>query len=342
VADPVRKLERARRDARRFAAEARRLAARGRKRKRLTKKAREEIAGACDEVEAAAGDGDPERLSVALRALDVAWDEHLAKLGKTPWREYAEAVVAAMVLALAVRAFVVEGYRIPSGSMAPTLLAGDHVLVSKVPYGVRIPFTRLRVGGAPPRRGDVIVFEGPRTPGVDVVKRVVGVAGDVVELREQILYVNGVPQPRTPAGEIAYEERSEETGVPFLDTCRRYREALARGALAPRGDGEAGALEASWQAAASGGVATYDVIQCRRARLASREGPYQVVAPDHVFVLGDNRDRSSDSRAAGGWQVPLERLKGRVFLVFFSWGAGGSFARVGGGPRFERLFKPVE
>jgi signal peptidase I len=339
--DPVRKLERARRDARRFALDARRLAARSRK--RLSKDTLAEVEAACDEVAAAAEKGDPGRLSTALRALDALWDEHLERLGKSAWREYAEVVVAAVIVALAVRAFGVESFRIPSGSMAPTLVAGDHVLVSKLAYGIRIPFTAVRLlGSGPPRRGDVVVFESPRNRGVDVVKRVVGIPGDVVELREQVLYVNGVPQPRTPAGEVAYEERSDETGRPSVDTCRRYREALAKGALAAPGDGDPAAVEARWQAAAAAGVASYDVLQCRRARLASREGPYQVVAPGHVFVLGDNRDRSADSRGAGGWQVPLARVSGKAVAVVFSWGPGGFGARLGGGPRFDRLFKPVE
>lgn len=340
MAEPARKIERARRDARRFVADARRLA--GRHRKRLAKKVREEIEAGCKEVESAAAEGDAGRFSAALRGLDALWDAHLARLGKPAWREYGEAILAAALVALAVRAIAVEGFRIPSGSMAPTLLAGDHVLVSKLAFGIRVPFTRLRIlGGGEPRRGDVIVFESPKERGVDVVKRVVGVPGDVIELREQVLLVNGVPQPRTPAGEVAYEERSEATGAPFVETCRRYREALAKGALAAPADRDPALVEAAWQTGASVGVASYEVMQCRRARLASREGPFQVVAPGHVFVLGDNRDRSADSRAAGGWQVPLERVTGKALVVFFSWGARGAPAR-GGGPRFERLFKAVE
>ncbi len=339
---PVRKMVRARREASRFAADARRLAARHRK--RLPKKVREEIEAAAAEADKAAAEADPDRLSAALHALDALWADHLAARAKPLWREYGEAMLVAIVLALAVRAFLVEPFRVPSGSMAPTLLAGDHLFVSRLAYAVRLPFTRLRLLelGAP-RRGDVVVFESPRDPQTDLVKRVVGVPGDVVELREQVLYVNGVAQPRAPAGDVSYEERTEETGVPFLDTCRRYRESLAKGELATaHGDDGEGIAEARWQAAAASGVATYEVMQCRRARLASREGPYEVVRPGHVFVLGDNRDRSADGRSAGGWQVPLGNVKGRVALVFWSWGMGGGRSRGGAGPRLERLFKPVE
>jgi signal peptidase I len=339
VGDPVRKLDRTRRDARRFAADARRLAARGGK--RVPKKVRAEIEAACGEVEAAAQEGDPDRLSAALRALDALWDAHLSRAGKPAWRSYAEGIAAAVAIALVVRALALEGYRIPSGSMAPTLVAGDHVLVSKLAYGVRVPFTGARVlAPGEPRRGDVIVFESPHEAGVELVKRVVGVAGDVVELREQVLHVNGVPQPRAAVGEFALEAPGD-AGDAAAEPCRRWREALAKGPLAAAQEADPGALEASWQRGAASGVATYEVLQCRRPRLGAREGPYGVVPPGHVFVLGDNRDRSFDGRAAGGWHVPLSRVRGRAVRVLASWGAGGGWPG-GAGPRLDRLLKRVE
>jgi signal peptidase I len=256
------------------------------------------------------------------------------------WREYARSTVVAVAIALLLRALVVEVFRIPSGSMVPTLLVGDRILVSKLAYAVRLPFTHLRlVRLGTPRRGDVIVFENPREPSTDYVKRVVGVPGDVVEIREQVLYINGVAQPRTRLDELTYEEVADPAHA-SPDWCRRYREALARGELArPL---SAAAADATWRRGAAGGVATYDVLQCRHARPAAREGPFEVVRPGHVFVLGDNRDRSDDSRGEGGWQVPVDNVKGRALLVFWSWGQGGAWPDGKSGARIDRLFKRIE
>jgi signal peptidase I len=338
VGEPAPRLDRVREDALRFARDARRLAARHRRR---VGKAREEIDRAAADVEAAAGGDDPELLSGALQRLDGLWDTHLGFTRGPLWREYARAVVGAVAAALLLRGCVVEPFRVGSGSMAPTLVSGDQVVVSKLAYGLRIPFTRARlVSFGAPRRGDVVVFA--RGGGPEQVKRVVGLPGDVVEIRDQVLHVNGVPQPRTAAGDWSYEERSEAAGGWWRDTCRRYREALATGPIARPASELPADVEASWQAAAGQGVASHDVLQCRRARLAAREGPFDVVQPGHVFVLGDNRDRSSDSRTEGGWQVPLGDLRGRATAVWWSWGRGGVGWSDAGGLRIERLFKAVE
>jgi signal peptidase I len=328
-----------RREAVGFARDARRAARRHRKR---IGEARERLDAAAAEVELAAQGDDAERLSGALQRLDGLWDEHLGFTRRSLVRRVAAPLAIAAFAALGLRACVAETLVIPSGSMVPTLLAGDRVLVWKPAYGLRLPFVGLRpFGGALPRRGDVVVLSGPPGARQDWVKRVVGLPGDVVEIREQALFVNGVPQPREAEGELAYDELNEETGVWWTDTCRVFRERIAAGPLERPASQMPVDAEASWNAAAARGTRVHDVLQCRRVRAGAQEGPFEVVRPGHVFVLGDNRDRSADSRQGGGWQVPFARIKGRAVAVAWNSGQGagqGSARR----PRLERLFKVVE
>ena len=313
--------------------------------KRVPEDARTEALAAADALEAAASAGDAELMAEASARLDLVWRDQLALVArKGALRELVESALLAFAVALCARAFVIEAFRIPSSSMVPTVQVGDHLLVSKLSYGVRIPFmNRFLVRWSEPRRGDVVVFANPREPGKDYIKRVIGLPGDVIELRDQVVYVNGVPQPREPVADIAYDEQAEGGGKWWTENCPAWRETLARGRVDPPRSGMPQALADAHAAAARGGVVDHVVAQCRRARLGEREGPFERVAPGHVFVLGDNRDRSADSRAGGGWQVPLANVKGRAALVFWSWGLSG-WTPWGGpaGLRVERLFKRIE
>ena len=118
--------------------------------------------------------------------------EQTGKRGKSRLRENIEAIVIAVLLALFIRAFVVQAFKIPSGSMEPTLQVGDHILVNKFIYGVRLPVTNTTIiPVSEPEKGDIIVFEYPVEPDKDFIKRVVGVPGDTVEIRDKKVYVNG-------------------------------------------------------------------------------------------------------------------------------------------------------
>ena len=181
-------------------------------------------------------------------------------MGKSVVREYAEAIIIALLLALLIRTFVVQAFKIPSGSMIPTLLVGDHILVNKFGYGVKTPLSGVDwVSVGDPRRHDVIVFKYPQNPSQDFIKRVVGVAGDRVEVVRKKVFVNGEP---------------------FVEP-------------------NAVNLEA-------------EVLPSPRDNMAPITVP-----PGSVFVMGDNRDNSHDSRFWGF--VDLKAIRGKAFMLYWSW-----------------------
>jgi signal peptidase I len=188
------------------------------------------------------------------------------KSGKGKLRENIEALVIAVILALFIRAFVVQAFKIPSGSMQNTLLIGDYILVNKFIYGVKIPFTEITVIPVKkPRRGDIVVFKFPKDPSKDFIKRVVAVGGDTIMIRDKRVYVN--------------DELQKEDYAVYTDS-----------RILP-----------------SNGV--YGTTRDNLAPLKVPEGK--------LFVMGDNRDESNDSRF---WQfADVSAVKGKAFIIYWSW-----------------------
>lgn len=182
---------------------------------------------------------------------------------KSVVREYVEAILVALLLALFIRTFVVQAFKIPSGSMIPTLLVGDHILVNKFTYGIKNPFTGSTwVSLGEPQPHDIIVFKYPKNPSQDFIKRVIGVAGDRIEIIDKKVYVNG--------------ELFVEPNAVFLD------KQILPGGTQPR----------------------------------DNFGPVTVPSGS-LFVMGDNRDNSHDSRF---WRfVDLKAVKGKAFMLYWSW-----------------------
>ncbi|OAQ21364.1 signal peptidase I [Thermosulfurimonas dismutans] len=177
--------------------------------------------------------------------------------------EWVKSIVLALILALFIRTFFVQAYKIPSGSMIPTLLIGDHILVNKFVYGVRNPFNRdLWIKGRLPKRQEIIVFIYPKNRKLDFIKRVIGLPGDVIEIRNKQVWVNGQPLNEP------YVQHTDPKILPPE--------------LSPR----------------------------------DNFGPVKV-PPGHLFVMGDNRDESYDSRFWGF--VPIRDVKGKAFIIYFSW-----------------------
>lgn len=295
------KLRAARREARGRLKEARKLLKRGGP--QLSEAVRADLAAAMTALGEAARTGDPGTMRRAGDKLEALVAKHLAAYKKPAWRESFEQIGVAVLIALLLRSFVVEAFKIPSGSMIPTLAIGDQIFVNKYVYGIRVPFTSIRlVDFSIPERGDVIVFICPVEPHEDYIKRVIGLPGDEIQVRRGLVYLNGRPLERKPLGRITETDRDGVSGPWHTFEAYAYEETV---------DGS-----------------THTVLHdANMPHLTSDFGPY-VVPPDHVFVMGDNRDRSSDSRAWG--PVPLSNILGRSLFVWWSWGKDGlDFSRLG-------------
>lgn len=230
-----------------------------------------------------------ERFDFAHRLVD----EHLAPWRKSETRELIESIAIAVLIALTLRAVVVEAFKIPSGSMLPTLQIDDHIFVNKYTYGPKLPIIGSRVATSmPPDRGDVIVFEfpdpAPGQEGQDFIKRVIALPGDTLEVRHGQPIINGWKVPRCSVGKYPYRQNdgnSADEGALFVEFL---------------------ADEAYLTVYEDGGSLGY-------------EGPF-TVQPGEVYVMGDNRNNSHDSRrwrGGKGGGVPFENIQGRAMRVWW-------------------------
>jgi signal peptidase I len=220
-------------------------------------------------------------------------------------------IIAAVLLFFGSRIFLFQSFSIPSGAMEETLLVGDYLFVSKYAYGFShysLPFSPPLFSGrtwsAEPQRGDVVVFRLPRNDSIDYIKRVVGLPGDRIQMINGLLHINGEPVKRQRIEDIV-----ETNELGRSETIKRWQETLPNGV-------------------------TYVTLERPIQELENT--PIFEVPPEHYFMMGDNRDNSSDSRdpTGGVGYVPFENLIGRAQTIFFS-------IRDGSEVRWERLFKVV-
>jgi signal peptidase I len=293
-----RRLKRARRDAGDFIKEVRKLLARhGSK---VAKGQREKIEAGLSTLERASTGNDGDHILEIARSLNQLVDKHLGFARKSTFREYVESIGLAVLIALLLRAFVIEAFKIPSGSMIPTLRVGDHIFVNKFSYGLRLPFTKWWFWERdPPQRGEVVVFMFPEDESKDFIKRIVAVPGDTLRLQGHKLIVHDAQ------GNLVQLDR-QVLPDPF-----RYIDND------PGGGGEVEAVAVREHL----GEAEYTVL-FRPDSPRGEFGPVKV-QPGHVFVLGDNRDNSHDARywgssGDGSVQVPIGNIKGRAMFIWWS------------------------
>ncbi len=223
------------------------------------------------------------------------------------WLDWTAGLFPVILAVFLLRSFLFEPFKIPSGSMIPTLLVGDLILVNKYHYGLRLPVINTKiVSNHEPHAGDVIVFRYPVDPRVDYIKRVVGTPGDEVAYLNQKLTINGKPVPERPDGDY-YDEESMRYASQFVEQLGSVSHHIL---VDPRAPSMARPMDA--------------FVEFRDHCRYSAEGVVCKVPPGHYFVMGDNRDNSQDSRYWGF--VPEANIVGKAFLVWMNF---GNLRRIG-------------
>jgi signal peptidase I len=241
------------------------------------------------------------RRAQALEAMTALTREERDARARTALQEpvaveYARSFFPVLLLILLFRSFIAEPFKIPSGSMMPTLLVGDFILVNKFAYGLRLPvLDRKILAVGEPERGDVFVFRYPQNPKEDYIKRVIGLPGDEITYRDKTLFVNGVEVAETDLGNYVGPSEPGRN----LGNARVLAEKL--------------------------GEVEHRILEIPNAWIG-HEGSWTVPA-GHYFAMGDNRDSSADSRFWGF--VPEENLVGRAFVIWMNWNKGIDFSRIG-------------
>jgi signal peptidase I len=341
-----------------------------RKRDRIPTSMGETIEKRTEELARALEQGEGAAIRETMRVLDDLVDEHLAFARKSTLREYVESIGIAILIAAFLRGFVVEAFKIPSGSMIPTMEIGDHIFVNKFIYGIRVPFTNIKlVDFKDPELGDVIVFENPCEPDKDFIKRIVAGPGDTVEVRCNILYVNGEAVPaKLVDGEVVHWDHNELISEWRQREATLHRETLSGSDYYTLYDLDRPQTDASIALDPDAPYSRYrdprdfpghrvpacdaDAYRSEEERQRSlgvietaaperyEDGPcapqrHYVVPEGHVFTLGDNRQNSRDSREWG--PVPIENIKGKALFIWWS-----SKPAKAGGIHWDRIGKVVE